>query len=119
MSDHSLWKDEKDMFVDAWKGGNVDGDMARLMLGGGRALSKVFLGEEGGEVANSMLPDGEEAKKGVDDYETEHHMNSKGNLGNKIGSVAGGALGLVGGPHMAAMMSGAGSRIGGFISDLF
>jgi hypothetical protein len=103
---------------DAWNGQNQNmlGDLAATGIDSVSAVS--------GDAAK-ILPEGKQARSFINgevaDIQKQAGVEqpTQGNLGNKIGTVAGGLLGSVGGPMGAVAGMDAGSRVGGFISNLF
>jgi hypothetical protein len=107
----AIFDDLKAAAGDAWNGNDMLGDMAATGLDSLDAAT-------GG---TGMLPNGKDAKEAIEGVESDYGMQKKqeGNLGNEIGTVAGGVLGLAGGPLGAVAGMDAGSKLGGFISDMF
>jgi hypothetical protein len=107
----AIWDDLKAAGQDAWNGNNMLGDLAATGID---CFGKVTDTSE-------LLPDGKEAKSAIEGVESDYGVQKKdqGNLGNEIGTVAGGLLGSIGGPLGAVEGMSAGSQLGGFISDLF
>jgi hypothetical protein len=92
--------------------------------GRGDVDSAAVLADVGNGFTGGIIPDGTDLRPKMDSAETQlgvpQNTNAPegGNLGNKIGTVAGGLVGSVAGPLGLAEGANYGSRLGGWLGSL-